>query len=272
MAERAVLTLLLLALHAVYAMYRLFRDMVLAFPLLMGRDDDNLILRRAASLKIPQHFAVVFLLPVHPPSSYGATWTLFYERKAQRKTADALHDTFRLAVWCALLDTFELSVYDPVGRLCTAFASFARFPDRLPDTVGNAPYGSCVGITVHVAGAQSTLPFSLYVPVADALLAEYRAKSKLERPHIRLNVLLSLTPAAFHDALLAQGVMTRDPDVVAVSGGTSQPLELHGFPCWAVRLADLRTLPYHAWLGRWTVPQFLDTLKYYARSEQRFGA
>lgn len=258
MAERTVLTLLLFALHTVYAVYRLFRDMVLALPLLMGHDDDTLVLRRAASLKIPAHLAVVFPLPAHPLSSYGATWTLFCENRAQRKTSDALYDIFRLAVWCALLDTAELSVYDPVGRLCAAFTSFTRHPETLPDTVGNLPYGSCVGVTVHVAGAQGAGPFSLYVPIADALLVEYRARSKVERPHIRLNVLCayddkprivqamsktrpaSLTPTAFHDALLAQGVMTCDPDVVVVCGGASQPLALHGFPSWAVRLADLR--------------------------------
>lgn len=258
MAERTALTALLCALHAMYAMYRLLRDMLLALPLFMERDDDTLVLRRAASLKIPHHLAVVFLLPKPTPLSYGATWTLFYERRAQRKTNDALHDTLRLAVWCALLDTAEVSVYDPVGRLCDAFAPFAQHPEMLPDMVGNLPHGSCVGITVHVAGAHVAAPFSLYVPIADALLAEYRAKSKAERPQIRLNVLcryddkprivramsearpLSLTPAAFHDALLAQGIMTCDPDMVAVCGGASQPLELHGFPGWAIRLSDLR--------------------------------
>lgn len=110
-------------------------------------------------------------------------------------------------------------------------------------------------------------PFCLYAALSDAALAAYRQHTENERPSVRLNVLSArddkplvvdtarkldapeLTPDAFHRALLAQDRLTRDPNVVVVCGNASGPIELQGFPCWAIRLTDLR---YVAWLTQHT--------------------
>ncbi|WFC98607.1 hypothetical protein MYAM1_001337 [Malassezia yamatoensis] len=132
--------------------------------------------------------------------------------------------------------------------------------------------------------------FSIYAPISDEALAEYRRRSDSFLPQLRLNVLSAkddklilvetvsqltderVTPSTLHEALLAQDVVTCDPDMVVVCGDRNDPLELYRFPCWAIRLADIRSLPYYSLIGQWTEQQFLDTLRHYSRAEQRFGA
>ncbi|WFD42695.1 ditrans,polycis-polyprenyl diphosphate synthase [(2E,6E)-farnesydiphosphate specific] [Malassezia psittaci] len=250
------------------------------------------MLLKVSRSHVPKHIAVVFPLKMWKKPSRSEVWKAYYDNKMQIQVQDTLQDVARLSKWCATLSIPELTVYDPHGILYSVFTDLSCHLKS--DTLLQMEHSqSSIEVTVCMRpnnDPSARRAFPIYAPISDEALAEYRRHSDSFLPRLRLNVLSAkqdkltlveaasqldnerVTPFALHEALLAQDVMTCDPDMVVVCGDRTDPLELYRFPCWAIRLADIHSLPYYSLIGKWTEQQFLDTLRHYSRAEQRFGA
>lgn len=255
-AASTVFSVLLLLLHVAYGIYRAIVDAIQALPFVLAAADDTLLPSDLQGVRVPQHLAVAFPLA---PSKASAYLALARHRTEQQRirVRDALHDVFRLAAWCAVLGTPELSVYDRDALLWSALAKSRTALDGLPDDVGNVATEACIHVDVHLGQGAPVPPFSLYLAVSDEACAAYRQQGLALPLRVRLNVLSArddkpplvlaanqLTKdadvATLRAAVMQHSVLTSDPDLVVICGRGARPIQLYGFPCWAIRIADLR--------------------------------
>lgn len=266
MLERVVFTALLSVLHLVYAAYCAVRDSVCMVPLWVAWADDAAVPAAAAQGPVPKHLAIVFPL-VHETEVGETAWAQHNARRHALIRKDAFEDVFCLARWCALSSIPELTVYDQQGVLRQAFAHAYTHPAGWP-----VPYAPSAHASVECAfhlgdGAADVRVFSRSLGMSPHAWRAYEQYgSDATVLPVRVNVISArddkpaLVRAArqlappidvptLRAAVREEQVLSCDPDLVIVCGQGARPIQLYGFPCWNIRLADLRcvsSLTQHA--------------------------
>ncbi|WFD29251.1 hypothetical protein MSPP1_000258 [Malassezia sp. CBS 17886] len=280
--SRLVYAMLLALIHIVYHVYRSLIDALHAVPYLLWRPLDSVPARALAGLRIPAHIAVVFPLEAPVPradSGAPTAWDRHQRLRREMRADSAAADVARLVQWCATAGTRELSVYDKSGvlraRLCTGDAACAMDamaePCATHTVTAHVRDGGCrdANVTLHLTPSQGAPPrdkCAVRVNVLSALddkpaIAQACSAIPTPSPDVRMldHAIEHLSP------------MTRPPDVIAVCGGGARAVQLHGFPCWTLRVSEIAYVSTWSSVGRWTAAHFCDTIRQYSRGEQRFG-
>lgn len=253
-------------LHTVYGLCKYICTLVQTAPYRIRCLND--VLPSLDRYRKPTHLAVVFVWETHQ-TALGESPT-----HMRQQVHKAMLDVYRLVEWCAAAGIAELSVYDEQGLLREAAQALS-------------PSASPALMDVHMGldtQGQYPPPFA-YSPSPSAL-----CDKALHQPHVRVNVLsarddkpalvqavntlptIPITSSHISSALRHAGAMATEPDVLMVCDPCIRPPELHGFPCWCLRLTTIGSLPSWAHTREWMPTHFLDTLRLYTMAEQRHGA